>query len=214
MIYHPAPGIGHHKTVGPCCVGYRNPQTVPGKWRNWSASATGLPARDSKRRSGSDLFAQLCFSFGLIFLFPAFTVQLAFDPVTATFTGSIVLKFVNLGCEIFALTMILRSRPAIDFVPQCRPILVLVGMAFARAPFSYNPMGTIQAANVRFTASLFSLAMVARLSGGKNPRSWNQQHAGRNSKVALRPQMASSHDVPPGSMMNEDGVTPAMSKNT
>jgi exopolysaccharide production protein ExoQ len=106
---------------------------------------------------------QCFFTFGLVFLFPAFTVQLAFDPVTATFTGSVVLKVINLGCEVFALALILRSRPAIDLVLQCRPILVLVGMAFGWAVFSYNPMGTIQAANVLFTTSLFGLAMVARL---------------------------------------------------
>ena len=80
-----------------------------------------------------------------------------------TFTGSVVLKIINLGCEILALVVVLRSRPAIDLVLQCRPILVLIGMAFLWAPFSYNPMGTIQAANVLFTTSLFGLAMVARL---------------------------------------------------
>ncbi len=84
---------------------------------------------------------RLCFAFGLVFLFPAFTVQLAFDPATMTFTGSTVLQMINLGCEIFALALVLRSRPAIDLVLQCRPILVLVGMAFAWAPFSYSPMG-------------------------------------------------------------------------
>jgi O-antigen ligase len=103
------------------------------------------------------------FAFGLVFLFPAFTFQLAYDPVTATFTGSIVLKIINLGCEIFALVVILRSRPAIGLVLGCRPILVLLGMAFAWAPFSYSPMGTIQAANVFLTVSLFGLAMAARL---------------------------------------------------
>lgn len=127
----------------------------------FSNAAPGV--RRVKRRSWGDLLVQCFFTFGLVFLFPAFTVQLAFDPVTATFTGSVVLKVINLGCEIFALAMILRSRPAIDLVLQCRPILVLVGMAFAWAPFSYNPMGTIQVANVFFTVSLFGLAMAARL---------------------------------------------------
>ena len=105
---------------------------------------------------------QCCFAFGLIFLFPAFTIQLAFDPVTATFRGSIFLQMINLGCEILAFTLILRSRPAIDLVLQCRPILVLIGMAFVWAPFSSNPMGTIRVANVFLTVSLFGIAMAAR----------------------------------------------------
>jgi exopolysaccharide production protein ExoQ len=121
------------------------------------------PVRRAKRRSVDDLVIRLCFGFFLIFLFPAFTVQLAFNPVTMTFTGSIYLKIINLGCEVFALALIFRSRPAIDLILQCRPILVLIGMAFAWAPFSYNPIGTIQAANVFFTVSMFGLAMVARL---------------------------------------------------
>jgi exopolysaccharide production protein ExoQ len=121
------------------------------------------PVRRAKRRSVDDLVIRLCFGFFLIFLFPAFTVQLAFNPVTMTFTGSIYLKIINLGCELFALALIFRSRPATDLVLRCRAILVLICMAFVWAPFSYNPMGTIQAANVFFTVSIFGIAMVARL---------------------------------------------------
>jgi exopolysaccharide production protein ExoQ len=96
-------------------------------------------------------------------MFPAFTIQLAFDLATNTFTGSPVLKIINLGCEIFALTLILRSRPATAFVLRCKPILLLIGMPFLWAPLSYVPMGTIQAANVFFTQCMLGLAMVARL---------------------------------------------------
>lgn len=106
---------------------------------------------------------RLGFGFFLIFLFPAFTVQLAFDLSTGRFTGSPWLKIINLGCEIFSLTLILRSQSAKDFVLECKPLLVLIGMAFLWAPFSYTPMGTIQAANVFFTECMFGLAMVARL---------------------------------------------------
>jgi len=128
-----------------------------------SVSSARPAARRVARRSGGDLLVKCLFSFGLVFLFPAFTIQLAFDPVTATFTGSTFLKIVNLGCEVLAFAVILRSQPAIELVRQCRPILVLVGMAFVWAPFSYNPKGTIQVANVFLTVSLFGLAMVARL---------------------------------------------------
>ena len=98
----------------------------------------------------------------MVFLFPAFTVQLAFDPITATFRGSIILQTINLGCEILAIVVIMRSRPALDLVLQCRPILVLIGMAFLWVPFSYVPMGTIRVANVFLTVSLFGIAMAAR----------------------------------------------------
>jgi exopolysaccharide production protein ExoQ len=113
-------------------------------------------------RADGDLWVKLLFSFGLVFLFPAFTVQLAFNLNTGQFTGSLFLKVVNLGCEALALIVILRSRPATDFVLQCRPVLVLVCMPLIWLPFSYFPQGTLQGANVLFTASLFGLAMVAR----------------------------------------------------
>jgi exopolysaccharide production protein ExoQ len=125
--------------------------------------AADSAAKDPKRRSAGDLLIRLGFAFFLFFLFPAFTIQLALDPVTMTFTGSLVLKIINLGCEIFSLTIVLRSRPAIDFVLRCRPILLLIGMAFMWTPFSYNPMGTLQVANVFFTQCMFGLAMVTRL---------------------------------------------------
>src|SRR5215475_11182134 len=117
----------------------------------------------AKRRPGGDRLVKFLFTVGLIFLFPAFTIQLAFNPATMTFTGSVYLKIINLGCEILAVVLILRSNSAKNLVLRCRPILVLVGMAVAWAPFSYNPLGTIQAANVLVTVSLFGLAMVARL---------------------------------------------------
>jgi exopolysaccharide production protein ExoQ len=142
--------------------GNRIPQSQV-KTLSASVSSASTGSRRGKRRSGGDLAIRLLFTFGLIFLFPAFTVQFAFDPISGTFRGSIVLQMINLGCEILALTLILRSRPAMDLVLQCRPILVLFGMAFLWAPFSFNPMGTIRAANVFLTVSLFGIAMAARL---------------------------------------------------
>ena len=117
----------------------------------------------STPRSAQELLVQACFAFGLIFLFPAFTIQLAFDETTMTFTGSKALQMINLGCEVFAFALVLRSRAAISLTRQCRAILVLVAMAFIWVPFSYDPRTTVRAANVFLSTSLFGIAMVARL---------------------------------------------------
>jgi len=110
---------------------------------------------------------QALLAFGLVFLFPAFTYQLAFDQNTLTFTGSPFLQFVNASCEIYALVLILSSRQATDIVLQCRPILVLGGMAFASTAWAYTPAQTLRAGNVFLTTTMFGLAMATRLPQGE-----------------------------------------------
>ena len=93
----------------------------------------------SASRSTEDVLLRACFAFGLIFLFPAFTVHFAFDPTLNTFTGSLFLQFVNAACEVLAFSVILRSRSAIALVKQCRTVLVLIGTSFLLAPSPTTP---------------------------------------------------------------------------
>ncbi len=125
--------------------------------------AASPAARSAKRGSSGDLLLRLAFAFFLFFLFPAFTVQLAFDPVSWTFTGSPILKIINLACEIFSLILVLSSREMTAFVLRSKSILTLIAMTVLWVPFSSNPMGSIQVANVFFAQCMLGLAMVARL---------------------------------------------------
>lgn len=107
---------------------------------------------------------QLCFAFGLTFLMPGFVLTLAVDPVTLEFHGSRILQAANLYCGVYAVATILTSREMTNTVLQCRPVLLLIGFAFASCIWSFNPGSTIQGSVVFATTSLFAMAMAGRLS--------------------------------------------------
>jgi exopolysaccharide production protein ExoQ len=121
-------------------------------------------ARPGTPSPSGGLLMRLCFTFGLLFLSPAFVYQLAYNSVTGETTGSWILQVVNLGCLAVAVMAIWLSRDAIDIARRCRPLIVLVVMAFASAAWSYNSVATIRAGVVLLTATLFGVAMAARLS--------------------------------------------------
>lgn len=109
------------------------------------------------------VLAQLLFASGLVFLFPAFVLQLAFDSVSFTFTGSIYLQLINVGVEAFSFAMILGSREATVWLLKCKPMLWLVTLAFANAIVSINPTQTVRTANVYLLTSMLGVAMATRL---------------------------------------------------
>ena len=116
------------------------------------------------------LAARLLFTVFLVFNFPAFTVQLAMDPISGRFTGSPVLQLATIGAEIFAFAIILSSRTMIFFVLKCWPILVLVSLSFISVTWSRNPAATIHQANTYMTSALLGLALVGTLPGFQSIR--------------------------------------------
>jgi exopolysaccharide production protein ExoQ len=105
----------------------------------------------------------ICFTIGLIFLFPAFTFQLAFDQINFKFTSSPVLQTISAGTELIALTTIFGSRDISRMVQSCWPILIMIALAFVSTVWSIDRGATIKASNVFTTVCLFSLALVGRL---------------------------------------------------
>jgi exopolysaccharide production protein ExoQ len=109
------------------------------------------------------ILAKLLFAFGLVFLFPAFVLQLAFDPVTFTFTSSVYLQLINAGVELFSIAMIFSSREATILLGKCKPMLFLIALVFANVLVSINPTTTLRAANVYLLVSMLGVAMATRL---------------------------------------------------
>lgn len=103
-----------------------------------------------------------CFMVGLLFLFPAFTFQLAFDQINFKFTSSPILQIISAGSELIALSTIFGSRAISRMVGLCRPILIMIALAFISTIWSIDRAGTIRASNVFATTSLFSLALLGR----------------------------------------------------
>jgi exopolysaccharide production protein ExoQ len=124
--------------------------------------ARRLPPRPP---GGAGIAVRLLFAIGLVFLFPAFVYQLAFDHVSFTFTGSAVLQLANLGCGIFAVAMILTSRPAMELATRAWPMFALVALALVSTAWSYDRPSTLRASNVLLLTTLFGLALAARLPG-------------------------------------------------
>ncbi len=103
-----------------------------------------------------------CFMIGLLFLFPAFTFQLAFDQVNFKFTSSPILQTISAGTELIALVTIFRSRDIFRMVQSSSPILIMIGLAFASTIWSIDRAATIKASNVFTTVCLFSFALLGR----------------------------------------------------
>ncbi len=138
-------------------------------------SRSGMVSRNVARSVGTAMTAargtdresplvRFAFTLGLIFLFPAFVFQLARDPSTGEFTGSLILQLANVGCEVYALMIIFGSRQVSELVLRCRPLWILIGLAFASTLWSYNPAATFRASHVFLITSMFGLAMAGRLS--------------------------------------------------
>jgi O-antigen ligase len=108
-------------------------------------------------------FMRVCFMVGLIFLFPAFTFQLAFDQINFKFTSSPILQTISVGTELIALITIFGSRDISRMVLSCWPILIMIALAFMSTIWSIDRAATIKASNVFATVCLFSLALVGRL---------------------------------------------------
>jgi O-antigen ligase len=100
---------------------------------------------------------------GLLFLFPAFTFQLAFDQINFKFTSSPILQTISAGTELIALTTIFGSRDISRMMQSCRPILIMIALAFVSTAWSIDRAATIKASNVFATVCLFSIALVGRL---------------------------------------------------
>jgi exopolysaccharide production protein ExoQ len=109
------------------------------------------------------LLTRLCFTVGLLFLFPAFTFQLAFDQINFKFTSSPILQVISAGTELLALVVICRSRAIARMVGSCWPILVMIALALMSTAWSIDRVSTARATNVFATTSLFSLALMGRL---------------------------------------------------
>jgi O-antigen ligase len=106
---------------------------------------------------------RVCFAVGLLFLFPAFTFQLAFDQINFKFTSSPVLQIISAGTEVLAVATIFSSRDISWMVRSCWPILIMIALAFMSAIWSIDRVATIKVANVFATVCLFSFALLGRL---------------------------------------------------
>ena len=113
--------------------------------------------------STSGFPARLLLAVFLIFYFPAFTFQLAMDPITGRWTGSPILQFITISSELFVFVVILASRNIRNLVFQCWPICALVAVAFISVTWSRNLTATIQSSNTYMTTALFGLVIVGVL---------------------------------------------------
>ncbi len=133
---------------------------MPAAFASTASSASGNAARTSD----GNVLIRLGFVFGLIFLTPAFVMQLAFDPVNFQFTGSRILQAANVFCTVYGIAMIATSAQSQDIVRRCRPALYLVGLAFLSSFWSFDPVSTFRNSYVLLTTTLFAVAMASRLS--------------------------------------------------
>jgi exopolysaccharide production protein ExoQ len=122
-------------------------------------------ARAPQPRGGAGLAVRFLFAFGLLFVFPAFVYQLAFDHVTFTFVASPLLQLINLGSGIFAFVMIATSRPALTLMGRAWPMLALVALAMVSTAWSYDRQASLRGGIVLLMTTLFGLALAARLPG-------------------------------------------------
>jgi exopolysaccharide production protein ExoQ len=106
---------------------------------------------------------RICFMVGLLFLFPAFTFELAFDQINFKFTSSPILQTISAGTELIALITIFGSRKISRMVQSCWPFLIMIALAFMSTIWSIDRAATIKASNVFATVALFSFALVGRL---------------------------------------------------
>jgi exopolysaccharide production protein ExoQ len=133
---------------------------------NMSATfSTGQTSRrPSERASGNSPLMRFLFAGGLVFLFPAFIYQLAVNHISGDFTGSRILQAANLACSIYAIVMIATSRQPTEIAKWSRPLIILVGLAFVSAAWSFRTAATLQASMVLLSTTLFGAAMATRLS--------------------------------------------------
>ena len=127
------------------------------------STASARPLAHSRALDGNFL-ALFGFAFGLTFLMPAFVMTLAVDPVDLTFRTSRILQAANLFCALYGVAMILTSREVTSTVFRCRPILLLIGLAFLSSLWSFKPDSTIRESEVLLATSSFAMAMAGRLS--------------------------------------------------
>jgi hypothetical protein len=106
----------------------------------------------------------------VIFFFPAFTVQLAMDPITGRFVGSPVLQVITISSELFVFALILSSRNIRTLVLLCWPVWVLIAVAFVSTVWSRNPVATIHASNTFMTTALLGLTVAGALPGFQSVR--------------------------------------------
>jgi exopolysaccharide production protein ExoQ len=149
-----------------CFIVLPYPRRASIRARMLSPSISNTLARTiaPSRSPDGNLLMHFCFAFGLIFLMPAFIMQLAVVPGDLTFTTSRTLQVANLFCGAYGIAMILTSRQVTGTMLRCWPILLLVGLAFASSVWSTNPASTIRQSPVLVTTSAFAMAMAGRLS--------------------------------------------------
>jgi O-antigen ligase len=127
-------------------------------------ASTASTASTNATRTGRNVLIRLGFIFGLIFLTPAFVMQLAFDQVNFQFTSSRALQAANIFCTLYGIAMIATSAQSLDVVRRCRPALYLVAVALLSSFWSFDPASTFRGSYVLLTTTLFALAMASRLS--------------------------------------------------
>jgi exopolysaccharide production protein ExoQ len=119
-------------------------------------ASQALPARPN-------VLLRLLFVIFFVFDIPAFTYQLAFDPVTAQWTGSQLTSITTLLGELFAIVMILRSRETVQMILRCWPIWGPMVLGLVSAMWSLNPIATIDT-SIRFIGTaLLGLAIAGTL---------------------------------------------------
>jgi len=139
-------------------VGYRG---VVGP-RDFEPDAEEAPdGHDGKANIGVRLLLATFF----VFSFPAFTLQLASDPMTGRFIGSPFLAAMTFGGEIFVLAAIATSRDCRRLAATCWPILAFAALGFVSAAWSLNPRLTIEVSIRNLAAFLLGITIVGYLPG-------------------------------------------------
>jgi hypothetical protein len=114
--------------------------------------------------SGSTLIpVRVLFCIFFIFSFPAFTLQLAMNPVTGQWVGSPVFQVATLSSELFVFAIILSSNSMLNFVLRCWQLWVLILISFVSSTWSIFPKITIHASNTYMVAALLGLVIAGVL---------------------------------------------------
>jgi len=123
-----------------------------------------LTPASAQRSAVGNLFLRLIFTVGLIFNFPSFVYELAFDKYSAQYTGSRLLQGIALSTDLFVLAAILISPGVRTLIIKCKPILWLGAIGFISTVWSIDPAQTIRDTHNFLTTSLFTLTLAGLFS--------------------------------------------------
>jgi exopolysaccharide production protein ExoQ len=128
------------------------------------------PPESSQRPRGEayprpNIVLSALFAVFFLFNFPAFTIQLANDPLTGQFVGSPVLAIMTSCGEVFVSVVIISSKDCQKILKRVWPIHVMIALMLASTLWSLNPSATVQVSFRVAATLLLGVAIVGYMPG-------------------------------------------------